>query len=144
MNRIEPLKPLSREHHLSLVLASKAIKTAKNEDNTLILQLCQSIAEDFEHRWEPHFLKEESTLFTPFERNYQHKQSSEVAGISLKLRQQHDQMRAMARNMQTGRVDQLAEFGELLKEHTRLEERIFFPLISELFTEEELDLIEAG
>ena len=144
MNRIEQLKPLSREHHLSLVLASKAIKTAKNEDNAVIQQLCQSIAEDFESRWESHFLKEELTLFTPFESNYQDKQEPETAGLSLKLRQQHDQMRAMARDMQTGRVDQLAEFGELLKEHTRLEERIFFPLVSELFTEEELGLIEAG
>lgn len=142
MNRIEQLKPLSREHHLSLVLASKAIKTAKSKDALAIEQLCQQIADDFESRWESHFLKEEQTLFTLFENNYQSNLKAEEAGLSLKLRKQHEQMRSMAGDMQTGRVDQLAEFGELLKEHTRLEERLFFPLVSELFTEKELDLIE--
>ena len=142
MNRIEQLKPLSREHHLSLVLANKAIKTAKNEDVVAIEQLCQQIAEDFEDRWEAHFAKEEQTLFTPFENNYQHDLKAEEAGLSLTLREQHDRMRAMAGDMQTGRVDELAEFGQLLKEHTRLEERLFFPLVSELFTEAELNFIE--
>ena len=42
--------------------------------------------------------------------------------------------------LETARED-LAEFGKMLKEHTRMEERELFPIIEELFTQEQMDAI---
>jgi len=145
MKRIAQLQPLSREHHLSLVLANKAIKTAKLGDKVLIKAFCQQLAEEFDSRWEAHFRKEECSIFAVIERKYQPlltEISSEEAMLIELLTEQHQQLRTLASNMQQGRIDQLAEFGQLLKEHTRLEERRLFPLISQLFTVQELDQIE--
>ena len=73
MKRIEALRPLSREHHLSLVLANKAIKTAKNNDKLQIKVLCEQIAQAFNNRWEAHFIKEELFIFSLFEGKYRPK-----------------------------------------------------------------------
>jgi len=134
------------EHHLSLVLANKAIKTAKSEDKEKIKKLCQEISNEFDNRWEAHFIKEEFSIFSVFEEKYYPRlitNSPDDATLTEKLREQHNQMRTMSaamRNESNG--DQLAEFGILLRDHTRLEERRLFPLVSALFTKEELKLVE--
>jgi len=144
MKRIEQLHSLSKEHHLSLVLASKSIKVAKNASAEEIKQLCREISSDFDKRWEAHFAKEELSIFTVFEDKYQSQlivDANEDAELTELLRKQHDQMRSMSAEMAGGRIDQLAEFGCLLRDHTRLEERRLFPLISELFDKQELDFV---
>lgn len=145
MKRIAQLQSLSREHHLSLVLANKATKTAKLADKVQIKAFCQQVSEEFDSRWEAHFRKEEHSIFTLIEDKYQAllvETSDEDANLIELLKHQHQQIRALATNMQQGRIDQLAEFGQLLKDHTRLEERRLFPLISQLFSQQELDQIE--
>ncbi len=132
------------EHHLSLVLANKAIKTAESEDKVAIEKLCDEIASEFDQRWEAHFIKEELSIFSIFEDKYRIQlmiEASDNAELTERLREQHNQMRTMSAAMCEGRTDQLAEFGSLLRDHTRLEERVLFPLISELFTMEELDQV---
>ena len=144
MKRIEQLRPLTMEHHLSLVLANKAIKTAKNGHEVEIRALCQQIANEFDLRWEAHFIKEELSIFSVFEDKYRASLVSDTpddADLTKLLREQHNQMRTMSAEMHDGRIDQLAAFGRLLKDHTRLEERRLFPLISDLFTTQELDLV---
>ena len=141
MKRIEALRPLSREHHLSLVLANKAIKTAKNNDKLQIKVLCEQIAQAFSSRWEAHFIKEELFIFSLFEGKYRPKliaDAHEDADLTARLREQHHQMRTLSANMAKGRMDQLEDFGILLRDHTRLEERRLFPLVSALFSAEEL------
>jgi hemerythrin-like domain-containing protein len=144
MKRIEQLRPLSMEHHLSLVLANKAIKTAKNGDNLQIKQLCQKIAQEFESRWQTHFALEEQSIFAIFEANYQMAlttKADENAMLTILLRDQHQQMRQLSTAMGEGETTQLEYFGQLLRNHTRLEERLLFPLISELFTADELNRV---
>lgn len=144
MKRIEQLQPLSMEHHLSLVLANKAIKTAKSEDKVSIMALCQQIANEFDRRWEAHFIKEELSIFSLFEDKYRSSLVAETpddANLTALLREQHNQMRTMSAEMFDGRTHQLAEFGRLLRDHTRLEERRLFPLVSDLFSTQELDLV---
>ncbi len=143
MKRIEQLRSLSKEHHLSLVLASKALKAAKSGDKTAVEQLCQQVADEFDCHWDEHFKKEERTIFSIIEDKYKNLLAEENVDLHIRLRKQHDQMRKMADEMKKGRIDQLAEFGQLLKDHTRLEERVLFPLISALFTAKELDAIAA-
>lgn len=141
MKRIEQLRPLSREHHASLVLASKAINAAKSNDPEEISQLCEQIANDFDQRWNSHFQKEEQAIFSVLEANYNDKLQEKDAALSELLSHQHNQMRDMAEEMRAGNTNSLASFGLLLKEHTRLEERVLFPLISSLFNKSELDNI---
>lgn len=141
MKRIEQLRPLSMEHHLSLVLANKAIKAAKSGDKAEIKQLCQQVADDFDSRWDKHFKKEEETIFSIIEDKYKSSLPEENMDLHIRLRSQHDEMRKVSAEMKEGRTDQLSEFGQLLKEHTRLEERVLFPLISDVFSIEELDLV---
>ena len=43
--------------------------------------------------------------------------------------------------MKAGNFSVLGEFGELLKQHTRTEERQLFPLLENLLTHEELDKV---
>ena len=143
MKRIEQLRSLSKEHHLSLVLASKALKAAKSGNKTAVEQLCLQVADEFDDRWDKHFKKEEQTIFSIIEDKYKNLLAEENVDLHIRLRKQHDQMRKMADEMKKGRIDQLAEFGQLLKDHTRLEERVLFPLISALFTAKELDAIAA-
>ncbi len=147
MKRIKQLQSLSMEHHLSLVLANKAIKTAKNGDKEEIKALCQQISSEFDNRWEAHFIKEELSIFSVFEEKYYPKlitDSPDNAKLTEELREQHNQMRTMSAAMNDGDTDQLAEFGILLRDHTRLEERRLFPLVSTLFTEKELKLVETS
>ena len=147
MKRIEQLQSLSREHHLSLVLANKAIKIAKLGDEAQMKVFCQQVGDEFEGRWQAHFRKEERTIFAVIEDKYQHiltEIAPEDATLVTLLKQQHQQMRTLASNMQQGCIHQLAEFGLLLRDHTRLEERRLFPLISQLFNAQELDQIETS
>ena len=144
MKRIEALRPLSMEHHLSLVLANTSIKTARSKDKAKIKALCEQIAQEFDIRWEAHFIKEELSIFAIFEDKYRAQliaEGHEDAGLTALLREQHNQMRTLSANMTDGRTDQLEDFGILLRDHTRLEERRLFPLISELFNAEELQVI---
>jgi hemerythrin-like domain-containing protein len=144
MKRIEQLRPLSMEHHLSLVLANKAIKTAKNNDSTQIKTLCEQIAQEFDTRWEAHFIKEEHSIFSIIEDKYRKQlidNAHKDAKLTQLLREQHNQMRTMSTDMTDGRTDQLEDFGIILRDHTRLEERQLFPLVTELFNGEELNMI---
>ena len=136
--------PLIMEHHLSLVLANTSIKTARSNNKAEIKLLCEKIAQEFDIRWEAHFIKEELSIFAIFEDKYRAQliaDTHEDAELSALLREQHNQMRTMSADMADGRTDQLEDFGIMLRDHTRLEERRLFPLISVLFNTEELHRI---
>ena len=62
MKRIEQLQPLSKEHHLSLVLAQKAIKVSRAGNKNEISQLCQQIVDEFPSVWKVHFKIEEESI----------------------------------------------------------------------------------
>ena len=134
MKRIKQLQPLSMEHHLSLSLAARAIRTAQSGDADAIHHLCSEIIEDYAKTWRPHFDHEEQLIFQPFA-----KRSERVQKLCAQLTEEHRQFDHMVEQMKAGEEDILLAFGELLKSHTRLEERELFPLISDLLTEPELD-----
>ncbi len=138
MKRSKQLYPLSMEHHLSLSLGNKAVKAARSGDQDAIARLSQEIAEDFPERWETHFSNEEATVFPLLENH-----TDGPIQLLMELRRQHDQMRAMARELAAGNTTILEDFGQLLKDHTRLEERELFPIAEELLSEEELDSVLA-
>ncbi|MCU7799260.1 MAG: hypothetical protein KZQ70_03725 [gamma proteobacterium symbiont of Lucinoma myriamae] len=63
MKRIEQLQPLSKEHHLSLVLAQKAIKVSAGGKEDAIARLCQEIVNEYPDVWQVHFQIEEESIF---------------------------------------------------------------------------------
>ena len=136
MKRSKQLHPLSMEHHLSLSLANKAIKTARSGDSEAIAELSQEIAADFPKRWNPHFSNEEATVFTFLE-----KYEEAPRELIRQLQTQHDEMREMAIELSKGNTSLLEDFGVLLRDHTRLEERELFPAAETLLTDDELDAV---
>ncbi len=146
MKRIEQLQPLSREHHLSLILAQKAIKTAHSGNNDLIIALCQEIVHDYNAVWRVHFQIEEESIFLLV------KNKAEIESTQLceQLYQEHLTMNHYYEQIKSALIKQasshdlrtlLEQFGELLKQHTRTEERQLFPLLDTLLSPEELEQI---
>ncbi len=152
MKRIEQLQPLSKEHHLSLLLAQKAIKTARSGDSDLITTLCQEIINDYDALWRVHFQIEEDSIFLLI-KNKAHnnldpktkKNLIDATQLCKQLSQEHLTMNHYYEQMKSKGNDNLAtlleQFGELLKEHTRTEERLLFPLLDTLLNSEELKQI---
>jgi hemerythrin-like domain-containing protein len=143
MKRVKQLHPLSMEHHLSLSLAARAIRIARENNTNAIAELCQSIVAEYPLVWKKHFAREEDYIF----KIYRHR-SARIQELCDQLEQEHRQFDAFAAQMQAGNISVLREvlskFGKLLKSHTRLEERELFPLISEALSEKELDGIYTG
>ncbi len=145
MKRIEQLHPLSKEHHQSLVLAQKAIKVNKSGDMNSISILCREIVNDYPAAWKVHFQIEEDSIFQLFDLdsegtdNTSRQKDREITQLCEKLKQQHLTMNSYYEQMKSGDYTLLGKFGELLKQHTRTEERELFPLLDTALTSEELD-----
>ncbi len=136
MLRIKQLQPLSMEHHLSLSLAARAIKTANAGEQSEIKLLCEKIVNDYTVVWRKHFDNEEQSIFIPYSNR-----SPEIDQLCKQLTQEHQQFDTFIEQMKSGNTDVLQEFGTLLKTHTRLEERELFPKITEVLSTKELDEI---
>lgn len=137
MKRAEQLIKLSREHHGSLTMAKKISNIAANGTDEALLEAIESIKVYYDSELEQHFQHEERTIFTPIFSYYK-----EHTGIATTLLKEHGHIRVMIPQLklETAKKD-LAEFGEILKNHTRMEERELFPIIETLFTTEQLDAI---
>ncbi len=133
MKRSPELIPLSKEHHESLVLAKKCQRTAAAGNRDDIEQLCQQITRTFPDKWERHFRREETGIFSLAEAH-----DGEMAALCRHLKQEHEQLREIYRAMKAGDYSGLNAFGELLQTHTRKEERELFPLIESSFSDEQL------
>jgi hemerythrin-like domain-containing protein len=137
MKRLEQLQKLSREHHGSLVMAKKIAEMVGQGDDATLLEAIETVKQYNNDELEEHFQHEERTIFTPIFNHYQ-----EHVGLATRLLKEHGLIRQLVPNLalQTAKHD-LAEFAEVLKNHTRLEERELFPLVETLFSDAELDAV---
>ena len=137
MKRAEQLQGLSREHHCSLVIAKQLADVAENGSDDELLAEIEKLKKYYNIELEIHFQHEERTIFAPIYKKYK-----EHVPIAMKLLKEHGAMRMAIPQMtlETAKQD-LAEFAKTLKNHTRVEERELFPIIEELFSEEELDAV---
>jgi hemerythrin-like domain-containing protein len=136
MKRSTELTALSREHHQSLRLAKKCMDTAANGDPQQCKALCTEIVSIFDEEWERHFHNEEISIFS-----ITNTMSGKIHALGMQLVGEHEQMRRMATDMKDCDCTALSAFGELLKAHTRTEERELFPLVEKLFSREQLAMI---
>ena len=147
MKRINQLHPLSKEHHLSLVLAQKAIKASRSNNTETISILCQKIINEYLDVWKVHFQIEEESIFQVLLERYNGTNSDsqqdekEVVHLCKQLQQEHLTMNHYYEQMKSGNYTLLGKFGELLKQHTRTEERQLFPVLDNFLNQEELDKI---
>ncbi len=124
------------EHHQSLLLAKKCRQMAVEQDKEKVKRFCQQLQQDFAIQWENHFLTEEKSIFA-----FADNKTTALKQLCEQLQQQHDTMRTWAKQITPDNSDLLQQFGVLLAEHTRLEERGLFPLVEAEFTLQELDNI---
>lgn len=136
MKRIKQLLPLSKEHHESLRLAKKCKDVIANETEEVVKKFSLQLKDDFEMQWKNHFSVEEETIFSVGE-----SKSTEISEICRQLKKEHHTLENMVKDISLGDYQLLHDFGQLLHDHTRLEERELFPRVENQFTQEELDNI---
>lgn len=137
MKRQQELISLSREHHQSLRLAKNCLDTAATGDEEKCKTLCEHILRIFDEEWDRHFRNEEASIFS-----ITAGMNGKIHALGVQLVAEHEQMRTMAVEMQQGDCSKLAAFGELLKSHTRVEERELFPLVEKQFSSEQMQFIQ--
>ncbi|HDK37802.1 MAG TPA: hemerythrin domain-containing protein [Thiolapillus brandeum] len=137
MKRSSELTSLSHEHHHSLRLAKNCLDTAATGDEAKCITLCQHILDIFDQEWDRHFRNEEASIF-----DITATMTGKINELGIQLVNEHQRMRTMVAEMQPGDCKKLAEFGELLRDHTRLEERELFPLVEVQFSSQQLQRIK--
>jgi hemerythrin-like domain-containing protein len=135
MKIIPEIKSLTREHHTSLTLANQCINTAKlktaKEQNSLYDEISKTFESDFHN----HFLIEETFIFQPLI-----EQDTPLKEVVLQLKSEHKILLNQSKNINNNK--DLIEFGTLLKEHTRLEDREVFPQLTQYLSTEQLQKIQ--
>jgi len=134
---------LSHEHHDGLLLATRL-----QQGTNALLRLwshdlhwqAEYIVKYFDEHLDQHFSIEEQIIF-PVANQF----LVEHSGIVQKLIDQHNEMRSMVElfrhPIKTKLQNTLPQFGKLLEEHIRIEERELFPLCEEYLPEERLNII---
>ncbi len=117
----EDLLILTKEHHIALSLANKCINTAKYGSIDEIDSLCSDISEKFVKEFDCHFNTEEKTIFELLKYK-----SEKLLQICNKLTIEHKKLKQLANDL-VYNTGSLSNFGLLLKQHARLEDRELFP-----------------
>ena len=130
LKRHKALQPLSREHHHGLLLSWK-IRSGfnKNIDSKRIKTYTDWF---FETHLIPHFEMEEKHIFTILEND------NELIKRALA---EHRRLKRLF-NETTEVTKSLGKIEEELEQHIRFEERVLFPEIQKIATEEQMQLIE--
>ena len=139
------LVPLSREHHVALLLAFRLVHglpPSRQADDSPQAQV-QDTVRFFQTKLTTHFRAEEQALF-PFIRKTQ----PHATPLLDTLLAEHADMRARVQALEqaapAGLPAQLTAFGQLLERHVRSEERELFPACEARLTADEADRLHAA
>ncbi len=137
MERENQLKDLSQEHHDSLVIAKNIAAIAESGSDAELLEAIERVKDYYKNELEVHFQHEERTIFSLIFREYR-----EHIALATTLLKEHGLIRLLIPKLtlENAKTD-LAEFSEVLKNHTDVEERKLFPLVESLFSDEQLDAV---
>lgn len=134
MKRDDRLRYLSDDHHQALVLARHAERAGAGLGSRSPQEVWAEVVERFDGELTPHFEIEERILLPALEQLAE----SELVG---RTRAEHSLLRNLVRNDDRPTEARLAEFGALLREHVRFEERTLFPVAQEKLAEDSLDAV---
>jgi len=132
--RHEELIPLSHGHHHGLVMSLRIRRELARaaSDAEALRQLACALISFFESDLAPHFAAEEEGLFPIMEANLGRLELLE------ELRKEHERFRAWIEELRnSASAETLREFGALLHDHIRKEERILFPIFEARMPPEE-------
>ncbi|HQR04091.1 MAG: hemerythrin domain-containing protein [Proteobacteria bacterium] len=132
MKRRPRLQGLAREHHGALVLA-RQLMTA---EMVAWPEWSGRIATIFATDFEPHFCAEEHDLLPLLA-------ATDAAALALRTRAEHDRLRDLA-TAAASDPGMLAEFGRLLRDHVRFEDRELFPAAEQVLPDAWLDTVVSG
>ena len=137
MKNCTQLKKLSDEHREALVFAEKIAKIAAQGSEVELAEGVEMVKAYNESELEEHLQHEEQTIFAPLVQ--QHRQHIDLC---ITLGREHGFLRTVVEKMtpETAKKD-LADFAQVLKNHSLTEERELFPLLETLFSEEQLDAV---
>lgn len=138
MKRHEAIAPLSREHHANLILAQllksdvadyKGMPSSAEDKRKYAIDV-------YTKEIKEHFLKEEK-VFALISHH------SQLTALINEIKEEHKLLRKYFENLPEDPTltFKLNELGVTLEEHIRKEERVLFPLIQEVCTEEELNKV---
>lgn len=137
MKRAEQLQDISREHHDSLVLAKRVMEAVADGSDEVLLAIIKKVQDYYESELEIHFQHEERTIFAPIFKQYK-----EHVPLAMPLLKEHGAIRLLIPELTLENAREgLAMFAETLRSHTRVEERELFPIVEEIFTEEQLNAV---
>jgi len=143
MKRHEALAPLSREHHDALILA-QLLKNIKIVYKGLPAEVAGKAAYAtlfYEEQLIKHFYDEEEIVIKKIKGI-----DNLLDTLADEILAEHKELRILftAINNVGDLSAHLVKTGNALEQHIRKEERVFFPLIQRLCTEEQLATIEKG
>ncbi|RTZ59856.1 MAG: hypothetical protein DSZ33_03730 [Gammaproteobacteria bacterium] len=134
-----PLRELEREHADCLAFADEIMRIADTGDFSEMADCVARVSRYNIDELEPHLQHEEQTILRPLIQDHpQH------TPLCVTIGREHGLLRTLVEGMtlETAAED-LAEFGRVLKAHTLLEDRELFPLVEELFSDEQLASINS-
>ena len=121
MQRHPALRQLSSDHHIGLVLARKA-RQAANGSLQDKRYAWTTVVDRFRTELEPHFQLEEDDLLPAMQR----------AGETLLVERALTEHAGLRDLVSGNRIEDLAEFAELLTAHIRFEEKVLFERAQQL------------
>ena len=132
MNRHPCLQPLSREHHVGLVIAAKAKNCADTPES--VNEYWQKLKLYLTDQIPRHFATEQQKIADVVLARLG---EGEARTLMLEMLRQHEQIEQML-ELDAPTLADVRALAVLLHDHIRLEERQVFNLAQELMTEEEL------
>lgn len=129
---------LAREHAECLLLADELAAMARQGDDAVLADAIRRVQEYNINEMEPHLQHEERTLFAPLVQQHR-----EHLPLCIHLGKEHGLLRTLAENIgdsSNARQD-LADFAQVLRNHTLMEEQQLFPLLEKLFTPEQWQVV---
>ncbi len=135
MKRDTNLQPLSRQHHQGLMMVLLLQKGLKKNADPAIMQ--QFIRDEWQADLASHFQQEEEVLLPmlagkPFN-----------AQLTARILQDHATIRELVSKAGEGALNEIEinYFSELLEQHIRFEERVYFPEAEKVLSAAELQQI---
>jgi iron-sulfur cluster repair protein YtfE (RIC family) len=148
MKRHPSLHPLSREHHMALMLAQGVREGGLPKLAELLpddpQELARHVLEEFERALAPHFAREEQVLAPALEGR-----DPAIDALLVRMRDEHRRLHELIDTVRHTHGDgdairsALTAFAEALIDHVRFEERELFERMQESFEESLLDDLAA-
>lgn len=136
-HRGQAFQPLAHEHQACLVFAERLATIAAQGDE-IQLEAGIALLQDYnQHELERHLKHEEQTIFMPLIQEH-----AQYRQLCIQLGKEHGLLRTIVDTitLETARHD-LAQFANVLKSHTLLEEEQLFPFIEPLLSAEQLQAV---